>query len=79
MDLGIKFPNDLRPEPAEGGSLDEALKARAPSSLWSAPGESLGTAKELSGKFDAKEDAEIIQADAAESVDASVRYRGRFL
>ena len=79
VDLGIEFPNDLRPEPAEGGSLDEALKAGAPSSLWSAPGESLDTAKELSGKFDAEEDVEIIQADAAESVDASVRYRGRLL
>ena len=70
MDLGIEFPNDLRSE-----LVDEALKARAPSSLWSAPGESLDTAKELSSKFDAKEDVEIIQADAAESVDASVKYR----
>ena len=65
MDLGIEFHNDLRPEPAEGGSLDEALKTRAPSLLWSAPEKSLDTAKELSIKFDAKEDAEIIQADAA--------------
>ena len=65
MDLGIEFPNDLRSEPAEEGSLDEALKAGAPSPLWSAPGESLDTAKELSFKFDAKEDAEIIQTDAA--------------
>ena len=53
------------PEPTEEGSLDEALKARAPSLLCSAPGESLDTAKELSIKFDAKEDAEITQADAA--------------
>ena len=65
MDIGIEFPDDLMPEPAEEGSLDEALKARAPSLLCSTPGESLDTAKELSIKFDAKEDAEIIQADAA--------------
>ena len=52
--LGIEFPDDLMPEPAEGGSLDEALKARAPSLLCSAPGESLDTAKELLIKFDAK-------------------------
>ena len=32
--------------------------------LCSAPGDSLGTAKELSIKFDAKEDAEITQVDA---------------
>ena len=57
MVLGIEFP--------EGGSLDEALKARAPSLLCSAPGESLDTTKELSIKFEAKEDAEITQADAA--------------
>ena len=65
VDIGIEFPDDLMPEPAEEGSLDEALKARAPSLLCSAPGESLDTAKELSIKFDAKEDAEITQADAA--------------
>ena len=33
--------------------------------MCSGPGESLDTAKELSIKFDAKEDAEITQADAA--------------
>ena len=65
VDIGIEFPDDLMPEPAEEDSLDEALKARAPSLLCSAPGESLDTAKELSIKFDAKEDAEIPQADAA--------------
>ena len=52
-------------EPAEGCSLDEALKARAPSLLCSAPGESLGTAKELLIKFHGKEVAEIVQAYAA--------------
>ena len=64
MDLGIEFPDNLWPVPAEGGSLDEALKVRAPSLMWSAPGESLDTTKILLIKFDAKEDAEIIQADA---------------
>ena len=64
-DLGIDFPNDLMLEPAEGGSLDEALKVRAPSLLCSAPGESLGTAKELLIKFHGKEVAEIVQAYAA--------------
>ena len=64
-DFGIEFPDDFMPEPAEGGSLDEALKARAPSLLCSAPGESLGTAKELLIKFHWKEVAEIVQADAA--------------
>ena len=64
-DFGIEFPDDLMPEPAEGGSLDKALKARAPSLLCSAPGESLDTAKVLLIRFDGKEDAEIIQADAA--------------
>ena len=54
----------MRPE-AEGGSLDEVLNARAPSFLCSAPEDSLVTAEELSIKFDAKEDAEIVQADAA--------------
>ena len=67
------------PEPAEEGSLDEALKARAPSLLCSAPEESLDTAEELSIKFDAKEDAEITQAELPESVDARVWYRGRSL
>ena len=65
MDFGIEFPDDLWPVPAEGGSLDQALKVRAPSLLWSAPGESLDSTKVLSIKFDAKEDAEIFQADAA--------------
>ena len=65
MVLGIEFPDELRPELAEGGSLDEALKARAPSLSCSALRESLDTAKELSIKFEAKEDAEITQADAA--------------
>ena len=65
VDLGIDFPDDLMLEPAEGGSLDEALKARAPSLLCSAPGESLGTAKELLIKFHGKEVAEIVQAYAA--------------
>ena len=75
MDLGIEFPNDLRSE-----LVDEALKARAPSLLCSAPGESLDTAKELSSKFDAKEDAEITQAVMLpENVDTRVKYRGRFL
>ena len=60
MDLGIEFPDELRPELAEADSLDEALNARAPRLLCSAPVESLDTAK-----FDAKEDAEITQADAA--------------
>ena len=76
MDLGIEFPDELRPEPAVGGSLDEALKARAPSLLCSAPRESLDTAKELSIKFDAKEDKLML---LPESVDARVKYRGRFL
>ena len=65
MDLGIEFPDELRLEPAEVGSVDEALKARAPSLLCSAPGECLDTAKELSIKFDANENAAITQADAA--------------
>ena len=26
VDLGVEFPDELRPELAEGGSLDEALK-----------------------------------------------------
>ena len=76
MDLGIEFPDYLRPERAEGGSLDEALKVRAPSLLWSAPGESLDTAKELSIKFDAKENAEIIQADAAARKTAVASFDG---
>ena len=66
--LDESVPNlhdELRPKLAEGGSLDEALKARAPSLLCNAPGESLNTAKELSIKFEAKEDAEITQGDAA--------------
>ena len=46
-DLGIDFRDDLMPEMAEGGSLDEALKPRVPSLLCSAPGESLDTAKEF--------------------------------
>ena len=65
MVLDIEFPDELRPKLAEGGSLDEALKARAPSLLCSAHGESFDTAKELSIKFEAKEVAEITQADAA--------------
>ena len=64
MVLAIEFPDELRPELAEGGSLDEALKARAPSLSCSGRGESLDTAKELSIKFEGKEDAEITQADA---------------
>ena len=52
-------------ELAEGGSVDEALKARAPSLLCSPPGESLGTAKELLIKFHGKEVAEIVPTDAA--------------
>ena len=60
MDIGIEFP-----EPEEEGFLDEALEARVLSFLCSASGESLDTAKELSIKFDAKEDAEITQANAA--------------
>ena len=68
MDLGIEFPDDLRPEPAEGGSLDEALRVRAPSLLWSAPGKSLDTAKELSIKFDAKEDAEMLLPERPRSL-----------
>ena len=41
VDLGIEFLDESRPELAERGSLDEALKARAPSLLGSAPGELL--------------------------------------
>ena len=63
-----------------GGSLDETLKARAPSLLCSAPGESLDTAKELSIKFDTKR---MLRSPKLmllpESVDARVKYRGRFL
>ena len=79
----MEFPDDLWPVPAEGGSLDQALKVRAPSLLWSAPGESLDTTKVLSIKFDAKEDAEIIQADADPRETAVVSFdelpRGTFV
>ena len=63
--------------------VSQALKVRAPSLLWSAPGESLDTTKVLSIKFDAKEDAEIIQADADPRETAVVSFdelpRGTFV
>ena len=35
MDLNLEFPDELRPEPAVGNALDEALKAAArPGSPW---------------------------------------------
>ena len=35
MDFNLEFPDELRPEPAVGGALDEALKAAArPGSPW---------------------------------------------
>ena len=65
VDLGIDFPDDLMLELVEEGSFDEAVKLRAPSLLCSAPGETLGTAKEMLIKFHGKELAEIVQAYVA--------------
>ena len=65
VDLGIDFPDDLMLELVEEGSFDEAVKLRAPSLLCSAPGESLGTAKEMLIKFHGKELVQIVQAYVA--------------
>ena len=75
VDLEIVFADRLMLEPVEEGSLDETRKARAPSLLCSAPGESLGTAKELLVKFHGKDGAEIVEAYTA----ARECRRGRFL
>ena len=68
----------LRPELAEGNSLDEALNARAPSLLCSAPRESLDPREELSIKLAQRT---ILKSPKLmllpEHVDAWVKYRGR--